>query len=164
MRTLGRDRRLVGVSRVEGSEPVEDCFGRLTGERREVLSDRFDVMASVGPAEGGYDVRHFGSFADYDRTVVVDDPNLPVDEHSVLWIDAGASPFPTDGGLFDHHASPYATGADRDGGLFGEPDAGASEDAGEFGEPPEPDYDYRVVMVARSRSYTALACRRVGAR
>lgn len=87
MRCLDRDRRWVLVSRYEGKSPVVDEQGRLTGRHEVVRSEPEPLLASVSAARGAAQDDVFGQALDYDRTVLVDDPALDVDESTVLWVD-----------------------------------------------------------------------------
>ena len=44
-------------------------------------------MLCVSPNKGNSEVEQFGSLEDYDRTATTADPNCPIDENSVLWVD-----------------------------------------------------------------------------
>ena len=45
------------------------------------------VKANVSAARGESTTRQFGEDESYDRVIVMDDPNVPIDVSSVLWIE-----------------------------------------------------------------------------
>lgn len=166
MRLLDRERRLVLVSLHARAVPVTDAQGRLTGRHEAERSPQIPVAASVSAARGSARGTAFGRELDYDRTVIVDDPDFPADEATVLWIDVfdpGWRGEPVDGGKFDQ-GDPYLTGASFDGGTFDDYSSGDPLDGGGFERPEGCDapWDYEVVRVSRTPSYTALAVKRVG--
>lgn len=87
MRCLDRDRREVLVSYYESKKPVVDAEGRLTGRFETVRSGQTPILATVSAVKGDAAGSVFGQDLDYDRTLTVDDPTLPIDESTVFWID-----------------------------------------------------------------------------
>lgn len=100
MRLLDRDLRWVLVSRYESKSPVTDGGGRLTGRYEVSRSEPVAALASVSAARGSALDSVFGQSLDYDRTVLVDDPQFEIDEAAVLWIDCidGSGAMPPDAG------------------------------------------------------------------
>ena len=47
------------------------------------------VYGNISPATGRVASEIFGAEVDYDKAIILDDPNLPIDEHSILFIDKG---------------------------------------------------------------------------
>lgn len=62
--------------------------GLYTGEWNEAYSDPVAIEASVSAARGSSDIELFGISDSYTKTLVVDDTDCPIDEASLLWIDA----------------------------------------------------------------------------
>lgn len=91
MRCLQRNMRRIYYANYVGAEYAtkEDADGVVIydGEPRVVYSAPVELLANVSPASGNATQDVFGLSLQYDRVVVVDDPNTPIDEASVLWID-----------------------------------------------------------------------------
>jgi len=66
----------------------QDADGNYTGETEIGYSAPVKVKANISPATGQSNLEMFGNLTDYDRVIVTDDVNIPIDENSVLWIDA----------------------------------------------------------------------------
>ena len=163
MRCLARQKRPVLVSRYLGKHQVTDDEGRLTGRYEVEYSHQVPVMASVSSAKGSVSEDVFGQSLDYDKTLLIDDPRFPIEESSVLWVDC-IEPSLLEA-WFDK--GPFElTGEDVDGGTFDDYASGDSLDEGEFDEKGFPvfagvPFDYKVVRVSRTESYTAVAVKRI---
>ena len=144
MRCLDRDRREVLVSFYESKEPVLDNEGRLTGRFETVRSEQIPILATVSAVKGEAAGSVFGQDLDYDRTLTIDDPTLPIDESSVFWVDV------------------YGT-AEIDGGTFDDWFENGSADGGSFAARGTCDkpYDYVVRRVSRTPSYLVVALKYV---
>lgn len=91
MRCLTRDMQLIYISNYENKEPILDDEGRDTGEYKIVRSEPVPVFANVSAASGSAQAEVFGTFLNYDRTVIIDNKNFEVSETAVLWIDKDTS-------------------------------------------------------------------------
>lgn len=154
MRCLDRDRREVLVSFYESKEPVLDGEGRLTGRFETVRSEQVPILATVSAVKGEAAGSVFGQDLDYDRTLTIDDPTLPIDESSVFWVDVYD---PTGRGPYGHGT------ADIDDGTFDDWFENGSADGGSFavrGTCDKP-YDYVVRRVSRTPSYLVVALKYV---
>lgn len=67
-------------------EPVLDEDGNEVGAKA-VYSGAVEMRANVSPAAGAAQVEQFGSFSDYDKVILTDETDCPIDENSVLFID-----------------------------------------------------------------------------
>lgn len=47
------------------------------------------AYGNISAAKGEVDARQFGDMDNYDRVIVVEDRDTPIDEYAVVWIDAG---------------------------------------------------------------------------
>lgn len=45
------------------------------------------TRGNISPAKGEATTRQFGEDTDYDRVIVIDDPETPIDETTVIWVD-----------------------------------------------------------------------------
>lgn len=87
MRCLERNKQSFWYANYEGEQRPTDGDGFETGERRVVYSSPVQFRANVSPATGNSSVEQFGNSLQYDKVIVTDDLNCPIDEHSVLCID-----------------------------------------------------------------------------
>ena len=88
MRTLKRNQREIYYATLIKGEPITDEWGNNeTGEYNMVYSDPTPIRINVSAAQGRLETRQFGQMENYDRTLITDDMNCPIDESSILWID-----------------------------------------------------------------------------
>ena len=87
MRELERNKRTIYYALFVTNEPILDEDGYDTGETRPVYGTPVELRINVSPALGESATRQFGTVVDYDRTLVICDTSLPIDEQTVLWID-----------------------------------------------------------------------------
>lgn len=94
MRSLLRNQQPVFFKLYEGQEEIVDEWGNATGSWLPIYSDLKSTMLCVSPNKGNSEVEQFGSLEDYDRTATTADPNCPIDENSILWVDGTATDGP----------------------------------------------------------------------
>lgn len=70
-----------------GKEAVTDSAGYLTGEYRINYSNAVPMSANIAPKGGDTQVQPFGNDVTFDRVIVTDDMNCPIDENSIICID-----------------------------------------------------------------------------
>lgn len=87
MRALKKNMVPFWYSLYEGSYPVTDEDGLLTGENSARYSAPVQAYANISPASSGTTVQPFGTDIRYDKVIVIVDPKFPVDEHSLLRLD-----------------------------------------------------------------------------
>ena len=88
MRTAQRNKREIWYSLYQGETVLTDSNGDYTGETEITYSFPAQIRANVSPATGQSDLEMFGNLADYDRVIVTDEVNIPINENSVLFIDS----------------------------------------------------------------------------
>lgn len=86
MRTMLINERTFYYALYLGKELVEKD-GYYTGEREVTYTDPVAAKANISAARGEAYVDQFGANVDYDKIIVTCE-DLPIDEYSVLWIDA----------------------------------------------------------------------------
>lgn len=86
MRLLNRNKQKFYHSEFVSYSPVVDEYGNETGESRITYSTPTSCRGNISAARGSADVREFGEDLNYDRVIVLDDPDTTIDEHSILWI------------------------------------------------------------------------------
>ena len=87
MRTLARNQVRIYYANFREKIPLTDEYGNLNGEYEIVYDIPVEVNANVSAAKGESVTRQFGEDEAYDRVIVMDDPKVPIDTSSVLWID-----------------------------------------------------------------------------
>lgn len=87
MRTLERNKRKFHYCLFSGKEPLYDEYGRQTGEYRVVYGEPVEALANISPATGASQTELFGQLDDYDKVIVIGNPDTPIDESAVLFID-----------------------------------------------------------------------------
>ena len=74
-------RLYLGEKTVKGDDDYE------TGEKKVSYSDPVKLMCNVSPASGNAVQEMFGVIEDYDKIIITDDMNCPIDENTVIYID-----------------------------------------------------------------------------
>ena len=87
MREIERNKRTVYYALFDKNEPILDEDGNDTGETRPTYFAPVELRINVSPALGESATRQFGEVVDYDRTLVICDMSLPINEKTVFWID-----------------------------------------------------------------------------
>ena len=87
MRALQRNKTRIFYANYQGKTPIEDGYGNLTGEYEISYTNPMEVCANVSAARGKATTQQFGNVENYDRVIVLDDPQFPIDTTSILWID-----------------------------------------------------------------------------
>ena len=87
MRTLNRNKVRIYYANYRDKVPIKDEYGNLNGEYKITYHNPVPVMANVSASRGESTTQQFGEDVSYDRVIVLDDPNLPILETSILWID-----------------------------------------------------------------------------
>ena len=87
MKTLNRNKRSFYYCLFSDTEAIEDEYGNETGEPRVVYGEPVKMLANISQATGQSNTEQFGNLENYDKVLVTDDLNCPIDENSVLFID-----------------------------------------------------------------------------
>ena len=66
---------------------IIDEYGNHTGEYEITYSEPIKALGNISSARGETQVRQFGESESYDKVIVLDNPNTPIDEYSILWVD-----------------------------------------------------------------------------
>lgn len=64
-----------------------DEYGNITGEYEVVYSNPIEIKGNVSSAMGEMQSKQFGVGESYDKVIVLDNVNTPIDEYSILWVD-----------------------------------------------------------------------------
>lgn len=134
MRCLARNKSTFFYALHDGQTELKDEYGNATGQYRVEYADPVRMCGNVSAAQGEIQSRQFGESETYDKVIVLDNPNVPIDEYSILWVDS----------------RPNLT---AEGHL-------ALDDRGEVETP----HDYIVKKVARSLNSVSIAISKVAVR
>lgn len=86
MRTLVRNKRPFSYCTYkETVKEKED--GLYTGEKLPIYNEAVTIYGNISPAKGEAQTEQFGNSLDYEKVIVIDDINTPIDENTVLFID-----------------------------------------------------------------------------
>lgn len=142
MRCLERNKVPFYYSLYLGEEPILDEYGNESGEYKVAYSEPMQMRANISPASGNTQSESFGTSIQYDKIIVTDDLNCPIDEHSILLVDSITSDM-----LCDELGRPLLTQSDIPLQVENDMDS--------------PHFDYIVKKVARSLNSISYAISRV---
>ena len=87
MRCMVRNKsKFYYASYIDETEIIDE-YGNATGEYKITYSNPTECKANISAAQGETKNRQFGESESYDKVIVLDDRNAPIDEHSILWVD-----------------------------------------------------------------------------
>ena len=69
------------------STEIKDEYGNGIGEYEVSHGNPTKAFGNVSSAMGETQVQQFGGSESYDKVIVLDNPNTPIDEYSILWVD-----------------------------------------------------------------------------
>lgn len=87
MRTMFRNKSTFYYASYTGQTEIVDEYGNVTGEYDVSYSKPDRYHGNISAAQGEMQSRQFGESESYDKVIVLDDRNAPIDEHSILWVD-----------------------------------------------------------------------------
>ena len=87
MRCMNRNKVTIFYCLYEKDVPLRDTDGNLTGEKYSGYGEPVALRCNVSPAKGNAQVEQFGNLDSYDKVIVTEDVNCPIDESSVLFVD-----------------------------------------------------------------------------
>ena len=102
MKCLQRNKTQFYYCLYDREERPVDEEGFETGEPRVIYSEPVAMTANISPATGNTSTEQFGNDIRYDKVIVTDDTNCPIDEHSVLFVDKTPEYDDDDVPLFDY--------------------------------------------------------------
>lgn len=73
---------------LSGTTELKDSDGQYTGEYELTYSTPVYAKMNISPARGGAQFGFFGINISYSKIMVTDDMDCPINEDTVLWIDA----------------------------------------------------------------------------
>lgn len=87
MRLLARNCRTIYYCLYAGKTMPTDTNGNYTSEYTISYSSAVPMEANVSPATGRAAVEMFGNLEGYDKVILTDDVDCPIDENTVLFVD-----------------------------------------------------------------------------
>ena len=87
MRCMVRNKSAFFYALYDGQTELEDEYGNATGQYRVSYTNPIKTLGNISAAQGEMQSRQFGESESYDRVIVLDDRNTPIDEYAVLWVD-----------------------------------------------------------------------------
>ena len=87
MRCMTRNKTPFYYAPYTGETEITDEYGNHTGEYELTYGTPIRVSGNVSAAQGEMQNRQFGESESYDKVIVLDDRNTPIDEYSILWVD-----------------------------------------------------------------------------
>lgn len=87
MRLMKRNLKTIHYCLYKGEEVVKDEDGYESGEKQVVYHEPVSMKCNVSPATGYAQTEMFGNLESYDKVLITDDMNCPIDENTVLFID-----------------------------------------------------------------------------
>ena len=87
MRCMVRNKSKFYYASYIGETEITDEYGNGTGEYSLDYGKPNKAFGNVSAAQGEIQSRQFGESESYDKVIVLDDGNAPIDEYSILWVD-----------------------------------------------------------------------------
>ena len=87
MRSMVRNKSTFYYASYIGETEIQDKDGNATGEYSVSYGNPIKCKGNVSAAQGEMQSRQFGESESYDKVIVLDDRNTPIDEYSLLWVD-----------------------------------------------------------------------------
>lgn len=87
MRCMTRNKTTFYYASYIKETEIADGFSNGTGEYDITYSNPIKVSGNVSAAQGEIQNRQFGESESYDKVIVLNDRNTPIDEYAILWVD-----------------------------------------------------------------------------
>lgn len=87
MRCMTRNKVDIYYALFSHKEEMLDDYGNKTGEYDVIYGKPIKLSANVSSAKGEMQTRQFGESDVYDKVIVLDNVDCPLDEYSILWVD-----------------------------------------------------------------------------
>lgn len=87
MKTLNRNKRKLYYCLYQDAEEIVDEYGNATGQYRPVYEEPVELYANISHATGYAQTEQFGNLDSYDKVIVTDWIECPIDENTVLFVD-----------------------------------------------------------------------------
>ena len=88
MRSLIRNMRPFYYASYQGKVAIMDDYGNQTGEFEILYDNPIKTYGNISAAQGEMQTRQFGESESYDKVIILSNPNTPINEYSILWVDS----------------------------------------------------------------------------
>lgn len=88
MRCLIRNMCTFYFANYERKIELKDEYGNNSGEYEVIYSQPIMCKGNISAAQGEMQSRQFGDSESYDKVIVLDNVDIPIDEYSILWVDS----------------------------------------------------------------------------
>ena len=85
---MARNKRTFYYALYTGQTEIVDEYGNATGQYSVSYGSPTEVRGNVSAAQGEMQTQQFGDSESYDKVIVLDDVDTPIDEYSKLWVDS----------------------------------------------------------------------------
>ena len=102
MRCLKRNMRPFWYCLYSSASEAVDEYGNSTGQMDKLYAEAVMMTANISAATGQAQTEQFGNLDSYDKVIVTDDLDCPIDEHTVLFIDKEPEYDGNDSPLYDY--------------------------------------------------------------
>ena len=87
MRSLLRNKVKFYYALYETQNEIIDEYGNKTGQYAITYSKPVEMWGNISPSVGAIENRQFGDSESYDKVIVLDKRDIPINEYSLLWVD-----------------------------------------------------------------------------
>lgn len=87
MRCLARNKSVFYYALFNSKNEIRDDDGFFTGGYELKYGNPVKEMANISAARGETNMRQFGENIPYDKVIVMEEPNVAIDEYAILWVD-----------------------------------------------------------------------------
>ena len=87
MRSLLRNNSVFYYAKYDSRTEITDDYGNKTGQYELVYDKPIRVNGNISSAKGEMQSQQFGDSENYDKVIVLDNKDIPIDEYSILWVD-----------------------------------------------------------------------------
>lgn len=87
MRCMERNKQVFYFSSFTDKVEIVDEYGNRTGEYKVLYDNPTKLSGNISAAMGEMQNRQFGESELYDKVIVLSNPNVSIDEYSILWVD-----------------------------------------------------------------------------
>ena len=87
MRCMVRNKMKFYYASYIDTDELIDEYGNKTGEYKVIYGNPTETDGNVSGAQGEMQNRQFGESESYDKVIVLDKVDTPINEYSILWVD-----------------------------------------------------------------------------
>ena len=87
MRCMVRNKSKFYYASYIGETDIIDENGDITGEYNLSYEKPVAMFGNISAAQGEIQSRQFGESESYDKVIVLDDKDAPIDEYAKIWVD-----------------------------------------------------------------------------